>query len=133
MSIELKVKSKHLGEEARIIKFEEKRVLKRFKENQRRHKESGVNEHYHPWKDPYWNMFYSLYLHRTQDVRNENRATFLARAFLKGVPYKTVEQSRKDDGEYQFWNTVIPRALKLINKYGKKKIEADELKAWINE
>jgi len=29
MSIELKVKSKHLGEEARIIRFEERKQLKK--------------------------------------------------------------------------------------------------------
>lgn len=66
--IKLKVKTKSLAEEARIIR--------------------GLERKY---------GFDSLAYHRVWDVRNESRATHLATAFLKGKAYKTVESKVHDE------------------------------------
>ena len=86
MSIELKIKSKHLGLEAGVIRHEE-RTLRLMIDYARRHNKNTLNFLESKW--------YSINQHRRWDVRNENRATFLARAFLEGKPYKEVEQKRK--------------------------------------
>lgn len=62
----LKVKVKHLAEEARIIRKEEQKSYGDTRE---------------------W-----LYLHRIVDVRGECRATHLAYAFAKGTPLQKVER-----------------------------------------
>lgn len=106
MSVELKVKSKHLGEEARIIRFEERKFCKQvdwLKEHQQPH----VKEH---------DTMMSLKLHRRWDVRNENRATFLARAYLAGKEYKAVELKCHDIGVLRAY--IFPRVCDMVNKYG---------------
>lgn len=62
----LKVKVKHLAEEARIIRMEERRS----------------NGDTRDW----------LYIHRIYGVRPECRASHLAYAFAKGIPLKKVEK-----------------------------------------
>ena len=110
MSLELKVKSKHLGEEAKIIRFEEKRVLEQAR--------------YHREKGDFGLSNYSLLVtyvrlanHRKWDVRNENRATFLARAFLKGQKYSQVEQKCLDKHKRGCY--IYPRVKKMLEKYGR--------------
>lgn len=105
MSIELKVKSKHLGEEARIIRFEENKLKKTIKWKHSR--QEAAPEVY---------KLESLRNHRRWDVRNENRATFLARAYLAGVPYSSVEQTRKDD--VLLFTYILPRVYQMVSKYG---------------
>lgn len=116
MSIELKIKSKHLSEEARIIRFEEKKLLKQLRYNIEKHKESGMNSEFRVHSDPSYQKYESISSHRKRDVRNENRATFLARAFLAGVPYEKVENKRKDD--YTFCYYILPRLKSMVAKYG---------------
>jgi hypothetical protein len=41
------------------------------------------------------------------EVRNENRATFLARAYIAGVPYKILEQKRKPNKELMFRKNIL--------------------------
>lgn len=117
MSVELKIKSKHLSEEARIIRFEEHKLKKRVDYNKRKHKEAGHNDSYEHWKDIDHNKWSSLNHHRRWDVRNENRATFLARAYIAGIPYNLVEQKRKD--EMLFVYCILPRVFSMVVKYGK--------------
>jgi hypothetical protein len=107
MSIELKIKSKHLTEEAKIIRFEER-------------KQKAKN------KPAFW----SLRQHRTWDVRNENRATFLARAFLDGRAYKSVEV--KIHSSNKLVVVIVPRVLAMVNKYGDKQITREDIFKWID-
>ena len=86
MSIELKIKSKHLGLEAKVIKFEEAKLKQQLRWMRKRQESLEKLE----WK------LQSITSHRKHEVRNENRATFLARAYIAGVPYKTVEHKVKD-------------------------------------
>jgi len=116
MSIELKIKSKHLTEEARIIRFEERKCLKAYRWDIAQHKASGHNEPLKSYDSKNYRSFESLQKHRRCDVRNENRATFLARAYISGVPYSRVEQKRKD--EFHFVHYILPRICAMVVRYG---------------
>lgn len=120
MSIELKIKSKHLSEEARIIRFEENKLLKNINYRRNKHKESGSNDEYKTYDDRDYSDYLYLNKHRRHDVRNENRATFLARAYIAGVPYKTVEQKRDQEREHDFQTQILPRVFAMVLKYGKR-------------
>lgn len=121
MSIELKIKSKHLGLEAKVIKFEEQKLKRQIR-----------------WQlkaqiaaEKFQSKLNSITNHRKWDVRNENRATFLARAYIAGVPYKTVEQRRKPENEYTFQIYVLPRVLAMVNRYHNSNITKEAIKEWI--
>ena len=118
MSIELKIKSKHLSEEARIIRFEERKLFKQFQWAKKNHYETGSNDEYKYYHDSAWQKWNSLSNHRKWDVRNENRATFLARAYISGIPYTKVEMKRKD--EVLFRSQIFPRICAMVVKYGKR-------------
>ena len=120
MTIELKIKSKHLSEEAKIIRHEERKLLKGIDYRRSIHKESGNNTEYKVYDDKAFSSYISLNHHRKWDVRNENRATFLARAYIAGVPYNSVEQKRKEDKEHTFKQFIFPRICAMVVKYGKR-------------
>lgn len=120
MSIELKIKSKHLGLEAKVIKFEEAKLKKQLRWHSR------VNS---PNKKLEWKLN-SITEHRKWNVRNENRATFLARAFIAGVPYKTVEHKVKDPAKFTVY--ILPRVLAMVNRYHNRNITESAILEWIN-
>lgn len=109
MSIYLKIKNKHLALEAGVIKFEE-----------RKQKKLGN-----------YQVVNSLCEHRKRNVRNENRATSLARAYIRGADYSTVESKRKPEREYDFETYVYPRVLMMIQKYKDRKFTKQELDVWL--
>jgi hypothetical protein len=116
MSVELKIKSKHLSEEARIIRFEERKLLKQYRWSLNKYKEAGNNDMFPRWQCPAFTEYTSISQHRKWDVRNENRATFLARAYLAGKDYKTVEQKCNDVSMLRCY--ILPRLCEMVNKYG---------------
>ena len=132
MSIELKIKSKHLSLESKVIRFEESKLNKQvvwlYKNAPDRDKLSSK----------YWTTIWklaSLTDHRKNVVGIENRATFLARAYIAGTPYLKVEHKRRDDRHYEFNCKVLPRVLKMIQKYHpdfkvRHGITMDQLKEW---
>ena len=120
MSIELKIKSKHLALEAGVIRFEENKLKKQAKWLR-------VNQEFATRVEQKLN---SLASHRKWDVRNENRATFLARAYISGKPYKSVEQSVKDKAVLEYY--IVPRVLSMVSKYHSRKTTAEDIKNWIN-
>lgn len=120
MSLELKIKSKHLSEEARIIRFEERKLKRQIKYLKERQKSQDTERSL--WANINW--------HRRWDVRNENRATFLARAFLDGRSYKEIEQTRKPENEWKFKNKIIPRIISMANKYGNKEVTELDILNW---
>jgi hypothetical protein len=87
MKVYLKIKIKSLAEEARIIRFEEKK-----------------------WPGPSDERS-GLWCHRTGPVREEARSAQLAYGFLKGMPYKRIENSCKSAPDWK-------RTHQLIKKYG---------------
>jgi membrane-bound lytic murein transglycosylase len=123
MSIELKIKSKHLGLEAKVIKFEEAKLKRQI----RWHRKALSANVKLEWK------LNSIVHHRKWDVRNENRATFLARAYIAGVPYNTVEQKRKEENEYKFQIYVLPRVLAMVNRYHNQNVTKQAIEEWINK
>lgn len=123
MSIQLKIKSKHLGLEAKVIKFEEAKLKKQLRWHAVR-------------QQPETKLLYqlnSITNHRKHEVRNENRATFLARAFIEGKPYKTIETSRHAANEGKFVYYVLPRVLSMVQKYHSRRPSMDDILSWINE
>ena len=91
--IKLKIKTISLADESRTIKRLEKGC-----ENER-----GFNP---------------IYSHRVKEVRNEARATHLARAFISGMPYKSIEPSRKYCKERTFAK-IRERLYKIAAKYNR--------------
>lgn len=119
MSIELKIKAKHLALEPSIIRKEEKKLLKRIRSN----KCNDTAEVFRKYE--------SLYAHRKWNVRNEARATELARAYIAGKEYKRVEQKRKPENEYKFRNYIVPRIAAMAMKYGtSSKVTDQEIIDW---
>jgi phosphoribosylanthranilate isomerase len=123
MSVELKIKSKHLSVESKIIRHEE------IKTKWRIHDLKQLNKPV----DKLENTRHSIYLHRVYDVRFEARATYLARAYIKGIPYYVVETNpRRKEYESHFNLKVLPRVAEMATKYGGKgKITVDNIKEWI--
>ena len=95
----LKVKIKSLAEEARIIRLEERRAILVGHPPECRNK----------YRDDA--LYVSLRDHRVKDVRQEQRCAMLAYAYLRGVPYKSVEQNAKKEISYA-------RVRDLIRKFG---------------
>lgn len=120
MSIELKIKSKHLALEPAIIRKEEQKILKRIRSGR-------CNDTAEAFR-----KYESLHLHRVWNVRNEARATELARAYLAGKPYNSVEHKRKPENESKFKSRIVPRIVTMVLKYtdGKSAREVEVLK-WL--
>lgn len=121
MSIELKVKSKHLSVEARIIRHEEVKLKRQIEWKKQNGQDQTVER----------DQWFSLNEHRRLDVRNENRATFLARAYIAGKSYKKVEQKRKEEREYMFYQKILPRVLALVKKYSNPNLDLKHITAWV--
>jgi len=107
----LKVKSKTLAAESRIIREEERKTFGEFRD--------------------------TLYLHRVNVVRDEARTTHIAITFLKGKKYKTIESSRRPEKEYNFNYLILKRAAQIIRKYSNTEYSAEQveatLKMWVEE
>jgi len=128
-SLELKIKNKHLSEEARIIRFEENKLRRQLDWL----KDNGMDQGHTEYAQKH-NSFMNLKSHRREDVRNENRATYIARAFIEGKSYKKVESKRKPEREHEFYYYILPRVLKMIQKYGGSQhgnLTKEGLQEWI--
>lgn len=125
MSIELKIKSKHLALEPAIIRKEENKLKKRIEHYKMYHQIScdGTFAYYKEHPDLYqlWSKRGSLISHRTREVRNEARATYLARAFIKGIPYKVVEAKTVEMPVH----SVMQSLIRMVMKYGKIRYQHD--------
>ena len=120
MSIQLKVKEKSLAAEAKIIRQEELKAKKSARWcNERQLSEQAA--HYE--KDRL-----SLYEHRIDVVRFECRATSLARAYIKGTPYRAVEQKTHDSA--YLMGKLKGRMHKLVCKYHNRQEPIESLDAW---
>lgn len=121
MSIELKVKAKSLEAEAYIIRREENKA-KANKEWLAARQRSDEAKKAH-------NTFMSLKQHRKWNVRNEQRATQLARAFIAGKEYRYVEKhGRKDDNFFKGY--ILPRIVSMVAKYHDPLVTRDKIYEW---
>lgn len=105
MSIELKIKAKHLALEPAIIRKEEQKLKKQIR---------WMKEHQQPTED-IERKRNSLYLHRVKNVRDEARATHLARAYIAGKSYMSVEKTCKD---FEKVLSLSGRITSMVSKYG---------------
>lgn len=115
----LKIKSKHLALEPAIIRHEERKLQARAKYLRTSNKFEMTPDHLKLIGKLEHERF-QLYSHRTNDVRNEARATYLAIAFIKGKPYTSVEPKRKN--ESHFYAYILDRIFSMVAKYGNKPI-----------
>ena len=123
MSLELKIKSKHLAVESTIIRREENKIKKSIK---------WLEEHNTAAHDQR-SLWHSINNHRKAAVRPESRSTYLARAYIKGQKYSDVENKRKQEKEYEFQSLVLPRTLGMIKKYGSYNVTLKALHDWLQE
>jgi len=120
MQTELKIKSKHLSLEPAIIRCEEAKLKKQIRWAKANMKET-------------WELsgkLERLTLHRKNEVRNEARATFLARTYLEGRAYSYAEKKRKADKEDMFQRRIIPRIAKMASKYGPSEVAEKTIVEW---
>lgn len=124
MSIELKIKAKTLATEASYIRKEEQK-MKRQARWLRDHQQTDDAESAYA-------KFWNLKEHRIKDLRHEARATHLARAFLRGFKYSTVEEYRLPQYEIIFRTKIVPSILRMVQKYSmNKNIDRSAIDAWI--
>ena len=133
MSVELKIKAKHLALEPAIIRKEEQKLKKQFNWFKQKHQITDVSlsniYDKHPELYKLHSKRYSLELHRKTVVRNASRATHLARAYIAGMPYSRVEKKRKDENELVFNNSILLEVFRMVAKYGQKPL----IKRWNRE
>lgn len=119
MTTKLKIKSKHLALEPAIIRHEEKKLQKQIAWA----KKMNPDDNALPTEE--W-LRQDLTNHRRWEVRNEARATYLAIAFLSGVPYKVLEKARKNEVNFKAY--ILPRVVSMVLKYGPEIRDDRELK-----
>jgi hypothetical protein len=125
MSIELKIKFKHLALEPAIIRREERKLKNQFHWLKQKHQIIDISfwEIYknHPKLYKLHSKRYSLEHHRKTVVRNASRSTHLARAFIAGMPYDRVEKKRDD--ELLFKHVILPEVFRMVAKYSAKPLQ----------
>lgn len=121
MSIELKIKSKHLASEAKIIRKEEQRLnniiinsIKRGENNEKKIEDLR-------------RMQCSIADHRKSVVRDVRRSTHLAYNYLRGNSYKSVENTSRT-------NPNLKEIVRMVTKYSdNNKLEVtDKINEWVH-
>jgi hypothetical protein len=123
MCIELKIKAKHLALEPSIIRHEEDKLKKQIKY----HRSSDATSAFTLAR-----KLDELTAHRRWNVRNESRATNLARAYLAGEVYSTHEK-RSVANNAMFFMYIVPRIHAMVTKYGKgdqRKVTREDIWNW---
>lgn len=102
----LKIKISSLAAEARIIRREERK-----------------------WKGTH-PMRQNLHLHRTKDVRYEQRSSLIAYGFLRGRAYRQIEQKNHPDRKKPNWTNII----EIATRFGDldKRDAAQQIEEWKN-
>jgi hypothetical protein len=119
MCVELKIKAKHLALEPQIIKLEERKILKRIKDI------PALNS-------KLITKYETLRQHRLWDVRNEARATHLARGYIAGKLYSKMEAGSKDKaGTVHLHLHIVPRILAMVQKYKNRKTTKEDIESWL--
>ncbi|MDR3503029.1 MAG: hypothetical protein P4L79_10660 [Legionella sp.] len=98
----LRVKIKSLTEETKIIRDEERTAKWKAKAAAARAKQESQEKH--------TSHFYRLHNHRTNDIRQEMRATHLAYGFLRGKSYREMER-------FSYTQPNWEKIEKMVEKY----------------
>lgn len=72
----------------------------------------------------------SLSCQRRREIRNETRASYLAWAYLKGIPYYVIEQKRKPQNEATFLKHILPDVVEIIGNW--QYVKFDDVQSWAN-
>ena len=132
----LKIKAKTNMAEARYIRKEERKVL--------RHQRWLQNfEDTEDARQQAYDRFWGLHSHRTNELRKEARATYLAYAYLRGTPYSEVENT----ADPQSWfigktgnnelivhphlQSTMTRVAKMASKFGTEPVSSETISNWI--
>ena len=129
MSIQLKIKSKHLALEPAIIRIEERKLKKQIDWYKMKHQVTGDMFSFYKDHPDLYNLFSkhgSLVSHRRIDVKNEARATYLARAYIKGMPYKAVEAKTKEKLDQSVMTSLVRMVIRYGNVRYKNEIDRSE-------
>ena len=111
LKLKLKINAKSLVAESKIIRQEERKLLA----NRRGE----------------WLLSYnSIHAHRVKNVRGASRVSNLVRAFLSGIPYRSIEATRKPEKESEFQTYTLPSALDKLKRHGVRNSGKDFM-AWI--
>ena len=125
MSIELKIKAKHLALEPAIIRREKQKLKKQFAWFKQKHQitENDFTQIFLNHRELYniHSKRYSLEHHRKTVVRNASRSTHLARAYIAGMSYDRVEKKRED--ELLFKHVILPEVFRMVAKYSAKPLQ----------
>ena len=136
--LQLKIKIKTLQAEARIIRHEEQKLKSRSNEEKAYRRAARLYAKGKLRKEPVlkgkpqkeetarkkrW-LRMDIRGHRQGTVREEARVTHLAYGFMKGIPYKVMEQKCH---EYPDWVSVRS----MVSRFGGKMSE-NQLDAWIS-
>ena len=135
MSIKLKIKSKSLAEEIKIIRIEEKKICKEIRRIQNK---QGIILGSSWWIEgcniPYdkrYKSFHSIHQHR-MDLRLHARATHIVRGYISGKTYLELERKRKPEKEFEFTHRVLPKVNAMLDKYCKPK-DAEGFRDWFDK
>ena len=116
MSVELKIKAKSLAIEARYIRKEElkQRNYGRFMLRTQK-----------PGSEAPYRTYEGLRAHR-MELRSFSRSTGLARAFLKGTPYATVEKPVRPEKKLD-----MPGILSMVKRFGAPDTKMEDIEKWM--
>ena len=129
----LKVKIKSLADEAKIIRKEEQKALRKASYHRYKQDETSTKGAY--------SLYRNLKLHRHHPVGSESRAALIAYGYLRGLKYSQLEKPKvsmgfkkftRPDGVIEYWELLPKRAYTLICKYGlDKKLPFETFEKWI--
>ena len=108
---QLKIKIKSLAKESQIIRFEEKKLFNKIKENNKKNDSLNI-------------LRENLFIHRTHKVRKEIRHSLLAYALIRNIPYKKIEVKCKNKPNFS-------KVMSMAYRFGFK--ETDLMFDWIKE
>lgn len=133
MSIKyLKVKIKSLAVEGTIIRKEEHKAKKQYRYLKLI---AGKEKEYHEALGTFWGLRW----HRVFDVRTEARAAQWAYGYIRGKRFRQIENKsnigQRNGNGYYFHHDInqyiIPRVVKLVNKYGGMTVEKEDITKWL--
>lgn len=123
---ELKAHSNALSDESRHLRREARKVKKKWESARVRDLDTQYQ---------YMELFQNLSNKRKTDIKNKSRAIYLARAYLDGKSYKSVESKRSDD--VLFYHYILPYTTDIVNEFmddftfsAVGWVTYDEIKAW---
>lgn len=109
MSIELKIKTKHLSSESKIIRKEELKLKKQIRSTNKYAKDGEFTEEqmkvFRQKARDRISQLQNIQTHRVNKLRGEARCTHLAYGFVKGVPYRAMEDKETTKSEPN-WSNV---------------------------